>query len=79
MRLLCGEAVSCNRKVAKQAEGYDAVGVRRLLCKWVENMTTNNKKICRSKAFHNFFGNKKKAFDHFRMTGGGGEDAITIN
>jgi hypothetical protein len=64
MRLLCGDKVSCNRKVKKVG---DVAGWMRLFCKWTENLTKDNEKICKSKAFHNFFNNKKLAFNHFRM------------
>lgn len=71
MKLLCGETVSCNLKVKKIEDGYDVAGLRRLFCKWTETLTKDNKKICNSKAFHNFIKNKKLAFNHFRMTDSG--------
>ena len=68
MAILFQGKLETNLKVKKEdSGGFNVIGVRRILTKWVEILLENDKKLSSSSRFYNFVTKKMFVFDTFYM------------
>lgn len=68
MEILFGGKLETNLKVKKESnEGFNVIGVRRILTKWVEMLLENDKELASSSRFYYFIMKKPMVYDNFYM------------